>query len=252
MKKLINFCFMIFASASFLFAADFSAQVVSVSGKAEFLSGGEWKPLAAGASLKNGDSVQTGFKSSLVLKIKDSTVNVAPLTRMTVEQLAENPEKDSVKLFVNAGGVSSSVRKTSGKKVGFTVRTPVATASVRGTEFSVDNTFDSSRINTMNGSVAVWNIPGDASGGDYESFENAPQGAVFVAEGQGTAVSSGGNIMSQRNLAAADFSVGGGTSTLSETMRQDNDLSSGSMSSSLVENGSGNPFTNLKVNVVTK
>ena len=128
MKKLINFCFMIFASASFLFAADFSAQVVSVSGKAEFLSGGEWKPLAAGASLKNGDSVQTGFKSSLVLKIKDSTVNVAPLTRMTVEQLAENPEKDSVKLFVNAGGVSSSVKKTSGKKVGFTVRTPVATA----------------------------------------------------------------------------------------------------------------------------
>ena len=104
----------------------------------------------------------------------------------------------------------------------------------------------------MNGSVAVWNIPGDASGGDYESFENAPQGAVFVAEGQGTAVSSGGNIMSQRNLAAADFSVGGGTSTLSETMRQDNDLSSGSMSSSLVVNGSGNPFTNLKVNVVTK
>lgn len=248
MKKLINFCFMIFASASFLFAADFSAQVVSVSGKAEFLSGGEWKPLAAGASLKNGDSVQTGFKSSLVLKIKDSTVNVAPLTRMTVEQLAENPEKDSVKLFVNAGGVSSSVKKTSGKKVGFTVRTPVATASVRGTEFSVDNTFNSSRINTMNGSVAVWNIPG----GDYESFENAPQGAVFVAEGQGTAVSSGGNIMSQRNLAAADFSVGGGTSTLSETMRQDNDLSSGAMSSSLVVNGSGNPFTNLKVNVVTK
>ena len=216
MKKIIAFVLFLFCSVSVLLAKDFSAQVSAVSGKAEVLSGGSWKPLAVGDLLKNGDVVQTGFKSSLALKIKDSTVDVAALTRMTVEQLAENSAKDNVRLFVDAGGVTSSVKKTGLKKIGFTVRTPVATASVRGTEFSVQNNFDSVKVDTTQGSVAVWNgknsvdvsdgsedsdETGSEENGDALAFENAPHGSVFVKRGQSTSVTSGG-ASSLRNQAA--------------------------------------------------
>lgn len=216
MKKNVAFVLFLFCSVSVLLAKDFSAQVSAVSGKAEVLSGGSWKPLAVGDLLKNGDVVQTGFKSSLALKIKDSTVDVAALTRMTVEQLAENSAKDNVRLFVDAGGVTSSVKKTGLKKIGFTVRTPVATASVRGTEFSVQNNFDSVKVDTTQGSVAVWNgknsvdvsdgsedsdETGSEENGDALAFENAPHGSVFVKRGQSTSVTSGG-ASSLRNQAA--------------------------------------------------
>lgn len=218
MKKIVAFVLFLFCSVSVLLAKDFSAQVSAFSGKAEVLSGGSWKPLAVGDTLKNGDMVQTGFKSSLTLKIKDSTVDVAALTRMTVEQLAENSGKDNVRLFVDAGGVSSSVKKTGLKKIGFTVRTPVATASVRGTEFSVQNNFDSVKVDTTQGSVAVWNGKnsvsvaedsenadgnGSEENADALAFENAPHGAVFVKRGQSTSVTSGG-ASSLRNEAAAE------------------------------------------------
>ena len=217
MKKVFAFCLSFFCASCFLFAAGFSAQVVSFSGKAEVLSDGNWKPLSVGYNLTNGDVVQTGFKSSLTLKIKDSTVNVEPLTRITVEKLSENSEKDNVRLFVNAGGVSSSVKKSGNKKVGFTVRTPVATASVRGTEFSVQNTFDSAKVETKSGSVAVWKgknsvsvddeeTSGDDSESDY-SFENTPHGAVFVKKGQETSVARQGAVSFKDEIVSAVYSM---------------------------------------------
>lgn len=206
MKKLISFAATAILAAS-IFAADFTAQVVSVSGKAEVLNGNTWKALSSGDTLKSGDTIQTGFRSSAVLKIKGSTVNVAALTRMTVEQLSENPEKDNVRVFVKTGGVTSDVQKTSGKKVGFTVRTPVATASVRGTEFSVENTFGSTQVETKRGKVAVWSGRNEEKGQKQNSevtetsFENAPHGALTITQGQESEFGAGGNVVAQRQSA---------------------------------------------------
>ena len=220
MKKIISFVFSVFVSASLLFAAEFSAEVVSVSGKAEVLVDSTWKSIAAGDSLKSGDMIQTGFKSSVVLKVKNSTVNVSPLTRMTVEQLSDNPEKDNVRLFVKA-----DVKKTDARKVGFTVRTPVATASVRGTEFSVQNKFNSTDVNTTRGSVAVWrgknsvNVSSDSE--NSASYEEAPHGTVFVNANQGVVLTSGRMISSQKTVASEAVSVSGTTKTLAESTVQD-------------------------------
>lgn len=231
-KSILSFCF-IFIFAFFSFAENFTAQVTTVSGKAEVLTGTEWKTLNVGDTLKNGDTVQTGFKSSLSLKVKDSVINVSALTRMTVEQLSENAQKDNVRVFVKTGGVSSNVQKSNNKKVGFTVRTPVATASVRGTEFSVENTFNSSSVETMRGSVAVWkssnsvqvsknsdsdenknqenkdeSLESDSIGG---SFEDAPHGTVFVNQEQGTEISSIGNVSAPGERAASGVKLDDGT-----------------------------------------
>ena len=85
--------------------------------------------------------IQTGFKSELIIKMKNSTVTVSPMTRITVEQLAEKKDKDETKLFLDTGSLRSNVKKTEDRRIGFTVRSPVATASVRGTEFSINNIF---------------------------------------------------------------------------------------------------------------
>lgn len=248
MKKITSiFAFLV--CFSFLCAADFTAQVVSVSGKVEVLNGNLWEALSVGDNLTSGDTIQTGFKSSAVLKIKDSTVNVEALTRMTVEQLSENSEKDNVRVFVKTGGVKSDVQKSNGKKIGFTVRTPVATASVRGTEFSVENTFRATRVNTTRGKVAVWNgknserISSDKNSENGEnnknneneqnktenfdnSFENAPHGTLTVAQGQGSEFVAGGNIGSQRMSAEnkTNGDIGRGMENPSNTGRENQNM----------------------------
>lgn len=258
MKK-IAFIFAALACASFLTAADFTAQVVSVSGKVEVLNGNTWKPISSGDSLKSGDTIQTGFKSGAVLKIKESTVNVAALTRMTVEQLSEKSGKDNVRVFVKTGGVKSNVQKSNGKKVGFTVRTPVATASVRGTEFSVENTFDSTQVNTTRGKVAVWSgknserVSSDENPAQAEneqnrneerqnqgrmieaSFENAPHGAITVSQNQGTELNSDGNVGSQRMSAEENSKgdIGRGMKTPSDKNQQQGLIQQGSNPNSI-------------------
>lgn len=238
MKKIIlslSFA-LIFTFASF--AANFTAQVASVSGKAEVLNGTEWRILRVGDTLKNGDTIQTGFKSSIVLKVKDSVINVAALTRMTVEQLAENSQKDNVRVFVKTGSVTSEVNRTENKRIGFTVRTPVATASVRGTEFSVENTFNSVAVNTTHGSVALSRGTNSVdvapeSDGETESseseqgdsaqasgFESSPHGTVFVNQNQSAEVSTVGSISSPSASAASSTRLEGATQSLSESERQ--------------------------------
>lgn len=229
-KKIILFLgFSVFFMFS-TFAANFTAQVTEVSGKTEVLQGNEWKTLNAGDILKSGDTIQTGFKSSLVLKIKDSVVNVSALTRMTVEQLSENSQKDDVRVFVKTGAISSDVKKSENKKLGFTVRTPVATASVRGTEFSVENNFNSVNVDTTRGSVAVWKGKNSESivqnfdeqeslqsdDNTLENYENSPHGSIFVNQNQGTNVTSNGNIASQQKNAYSNVNLSGSTKMLSD------------------------------------
>lgn len=248
------------------FAADFTAQVVSVSGKAEVLDGSEWKALSEGDTLKSGDVVQTGFRSGAVLKIKNSTVNVDALTRMTVEQLSENADKDTVRVFVKTGKVSSDVQQTNSKKVGFTVRTPVATASVRGTEFSVENTFSSTQVETARGKVAVWtgknsesvssgeggsaaeqNEQAESTDGVADtgaSFEAAPHGGLLVTQNQKTEVASSGAMVSQQRAAEnSSKDIGSGTAVQSDLGKAE------TPTSTTASTGTRASYASLTVNV---
>lgn len=159
MKKFF-IIFTLIISFSALYALE--ASVTSVSGKVEYLAGDKWQELKVGMTLSKGDTVQTGFKSELVLQIGSATVNLAPLSRVTIEQLAEKKTddgnlKDTTSLYVDSGSVHSAIKKTTdNRRVGFTVRSPVATASVRGTEFTFSNKFRKTETVTTEGLVAVW------------------------------------------------------------------------------------------------
>lgn len=159
MKK-IFFVLSLMLSFTAIYALD--ATVTSVTGKAERLVGDNWVALEVGNKLEKGDVVQTGFKSELVLQIGSATVNLSALSRVTVEQLAEKKTedgsvKDTTSLYVDTGTVRSAIKKTTdNRKVGYTVRNPVATASVRGTEFIFATKYRSAVTKTLEGSVAVW------------------------------------------------------------------------------------------------
>ncbi len=159
MKKLIvtALCSIALLSA----ATAFEAKVSATKGKTEIQQNGVWKALAPGDVLNKGAVIQTGFKSELTLQMKESVVTVGPLSRMTIEQLAEKQSKDDTRLYLDTGSLKANVKKTENRRVGFTVKSPVATASVRGTIIGVTNTFQATSVSADEGSAAAW--PSDNS-----------------------------------------------------------------------------------------
>ena len=225
---------------SSVFAMD--AVVTKVSGKAEVLKNGTWVALNEGSKLSQGDVIQTGFKSSLTLKIKESTVDVAALTRIKVEQLAEQESVDETSLFVDTGKVYSEVNKSNNRRVGFVVRSPVATASVRGTGFDVKNTFDGTEVDTGHGLV------------ETNFTDSKKTGSVSVAGGQKTLFSKYGEIAStQKNAFDASSANKGNTQSAASFEAESNDGLAGTKSdfsfSDSDESGSGNATASISVTI---
>lgn len=131
-----------------------NARVERVSGKVEYLApGGSWTTVAVGDIIPIGATISTGFRSSAVLDVAGSEISVSALTRMSIEDLAETNDTVTTSLNLRTGKVRASVRSTSGKSTNFTLRSPVSTAAVRGTEF----VFDGYRLQVIEGVVAFLN-----------------------------------------------------------------------------------------------
>lgn len=134
-KKFVCYPFLIVLLCSFLSAAD--AKVNSVSGKVEKQDGDNWVAVSVGDIIEAGTIISTGFKSTASLEIGLSQIEVKPLTRLTIEQLTEKNGEYSTSMYLDAGGIKADIKKAENKRVGFKVKTPVATASVRGTSGDV-------------------------------------------------------------------------------------------------------------------
>ena len=256
MKKLI--LLLIFTAVTFTSFA-MQAQVVSTKGKAEVQNSGVWVALKAGDTLDQGSVIQTGFKSEIVLKIKESTVTVAPLSRLTLQTLAEREGigsakgKDDTTIFLDTGSLKSNVQKSADRRVGFTVRSPVATASVRGTVFDFATKYKSVALNATQGKVAFWKntkkseAQFEAERAALENIENienpealettpeevreavapapaqqddfgfTPDNAIFVTKGEAASVSQNGGMSSPAQIKHNTAnSIGEGTKTAAE------------------------------------
>lgn len=179
--------FILLAFAACIPAAAFNATVLSVQGTAEVQDGSIWEEIVQGDELEEGSVISTGFKSSLVLKIKESTVTVGQLARVTIEELSESQASDNVCVYIDSGNIDASVGKESGKKVGFKIRSPVATASVRGTSFSVTS---SGKLSVTDGLVGF--LPAESKGSkafsenivQKEAKEDNPVSSVFTSSSE--------------------------------------------------------------------
>jgi hypothetical protein len=133
-----------------------SAKVLSVTG---IVTNSEESPLAVGAILAQGDSVVTSALSNallvfsngseLVVKEK-SSVTLAELTqeafsgKKSYEQLQADPSKSQALLELNYGKVSGHVKKLRPGST-FKIETPLGTAAIRGTKFTVETRYDAAR-----------------------------------------------------------------------------------------------------------
>jgi hypothetical protein len=136
-----------------------TATVAELSGKVEIkLSGEDWKAAEAGQILGKTAIISTGFKSSALIRVGNSEITVQALTRLSLEELAEAAGNETVNLQLHTGRVRADVAPPTGGKTDFTVRSPSATASVRGTSFE----FDGRRLSVGQGRVRL--TGGDGTG----------------------------------------------------------------------------------------
>jgi hypothetical protein len=177
MKRWLFFILMI-ALMIPAFAQD--ARVERVSGKVEYLAvGGAWRTAAVGDIIPIGATISTGFRSSAVLSVGGSEISVSALTRMSIEDLAETNDSITTSLNLRTGKVRASVRTTSGKSTNFTLRSPVSTAAVRGTDFI----FDGYRLEVIEGVVAFLNFVNETrSVGAGNSSDVTEDGTVSYSE----------------------------------------------------------------------
>lgn len=113
------------------------AKVISVTGQVEQQRGSSWIAVKTGDRLQKGAVISTGFNSEATLDINGTKLKVGALTRMTIEQLADNASKDETQVFIDSGKVQADVSHTENRRNSFKVRSPVATASVRGTNIEM-------------------------------------------------------------------------------------------------------------------
>jgi hypothetical protein len=135
-----------------IFAQESLGVIRELSGLVELKTAGSdvWVPARPGDRLERDTVISTGFKSIAVLALGNSVLTVRPLTRMSLEELDRQPGRDEVSIYMRTGRVRAVVNPPVNGNVEFTVRSPIATASVRGTVFD----FDTVNLNVQEGLVS--------------------------------------------------------------------------------------------------
>lgn len=159
MKKAMIIMTVFILLSTALYAYDPVAVIRSAEGKVEIRSSSDtWTPVSSGMYLPVGATISTGFESRATLELGGCILEVEPLTRMRIDELAAAGDTVHTELFLEVGKVRSEVNSVEGLQNDFTLRSPVTTASVRGTAF----TFDTMNLRTEREMVALANRTGQS------------------------------------------------------------------------------------------
>jgi hypothetical protein len=116
------------------------AVILELSGTVELKESGAggWVAAKQGDRVAKDTLVSTGFKSAAILSVGSSTITVRPLTIMSLTEIVSRNETETVNVNLSTGRIRAEVNPPSGNKASFTVQTPMAVASVRGTKFGMN------------------------------------------------------------------------------------------------------------------
>jgi hypothetical protein len=171
MKKILLLSLILIAS--FIICAQ-DVTVREVSGRVEsMIPGGVWKAVEKGDVIPLSASISTGFQSRAVLESSRSTIIVQPLTRLTIDELQSRSADSQTRISLRTGRILASVKKSTEEPSRFQVKSPVATAAVRGTEFD----FNGFQLSVDSGLVAF-----SSEGG---RIVTVPLGALTEMSGDG-------------------------------------------------------------------
>ncbi len=135
-----------------------SATVTGFSGKVEYRLASGWEPVRIGLEIPLNATISTGFGANATLEVAGSAIEVAQLTRLTLEELVDDGSTVSTEVFVPVGRVRASVTTPADRSSDFRVRTAQSTAAVRGTDFETNGW----RIFVREGSVEFRNELGQS------------------------------------------------------------------------------------------
>jgi hypothetical protein len=163
MKK--TFCIIVMLSAAaygiFAQSAAQNGVIRELTGEVELKPAGTTAFVAAraGDEVAPNTIVSTGFKSTAVIAVGSSVITVRPLTRLSLAEIQSSAGTENLNVNLQAGRVRVDVNPPAGSRANFTVQSPTATASVRGTSFE----FDTRNLTVSEGSVAFSGASGMAS-----------------------------------------------------------------------------------------
>lgn len=206
MKKYVGILILCIAGISSLSAAVLTATVTEIAGKVECkLPQKGWQPAKVGDVLPAGSLISTGFKSTAILTTESATLTVRPVTRLSLEELVKSEGTTKTQMFLMAGRVKAEVTPQNGEKAEFKIKSPTATASVRGTGFE----FDGRNLTVDHGAVQFEPESGVGvarlvASGEFSTISQAGTATVPIAvvTGNSTALSAAG----ADNSATADQS----------------------------------------------
>ena len=155
-----------------------TAYIRELSGTVELKAPGSdlWRPAKTGDVLEASTVISTGFRSIARLSIGNSVIAVRPLTRLSLGELAQAGNDETVRLELRTGRVRAEVAPPSEGRTDFRVVSPTATASVRGTVFE----FDAENLTVSEGVVQL--SPGGSDAG------RAARRSVAVTAGESARV----------------------------------------------------------------
>ncbi|MFC5476466.1 FecR domain-containing protein [Paraherbaspirillum soli] len=164
-----------------------SAQIIALSGSVDAVDAdGRALTVALGAALAEGAVIQTGSNSFLSLALPDASHIAVPsnsqvkLSKLRTARYTHSPRTE---ITLMNGRVESKVSPLEKNKGRFEVRSPLAVAGVRGTDFRVDLVGDRVMTEVLSGGVAVAKIKQPAA-----LTLHPGQGNVTDAKGVGKAV----------------------------------------------------------------
>ncbi|MBN1524505.1 MAG: FecR domain-containing protein [Spirochaetales bacterium] len=155
--KIVFLLMLFLISAGAVFAQQ--AVITELTGKVEVKAPrGNWLAARVNMTLASGTEISTGFKAQAVIKLDRATLYVKQLTRLSIEEIARQQTQIKTGLNIKAGTIEAKVDKDPEKKYShdFKVRSPVATAAVRGTYII----FDGNELGVTEGAATLFNILG--------------------------------------------------------------------------------------------
>ena len=169
MKVLLLGVLMVIGSLGFAQQGTSAQQGVirEVNGKVEIKPpGADWVTAEPGQRIENATVISTGFKGTVRIGLGNSVLTVGPLTRLTLREIREEQSAgqggdERVALELQTGRIRTEVKPPAGGRTNFTVRSPTATASVRGTIFEFDGinlAVDEGRVRLSGGDGTAVNV----------------------------------------------------------------------------------------------
>ena len=161
------------------------AYILKVRGNVTVQNGENWDKITSGYKVINGDVIKVGKKGLAVVKFIDKGDIVAIKENSTIKiQGRIKNGRIAKRLFLKVGDIVASIKK--GKEGAFSISTPVATASIKGTEFGMRFVNDSLSLMMYKGVIVLFNNQGSVLVHKGES--------AFCFKGQMPVVKSGGVV----------------------------------------------------------